>query len=113
MVKKRVLTIKRDKEMTGALAEFHLYVDGKDFGNIKNGEKKNFYITEEDHIIFIRASFSNGIQDSIEYIIPANNRNYFYHVIQEIDPLNFGSVILLEIDLDDEMGVLRVNNLLE
>ncbi len=113
MAKKRVLTIKRDKEMTGALAEFHLYIDGRDVGNIKNGEKKNFYITEEAHIIFIRANFSNGIQDSIEYIIPENNKNYFYHVIQEIDPIHFGSMILLEIDLDSEMGALSVNNLLK
>ena len=109
MEKKRILTIKRDKEITGALAEFHLYIDGRDAGNIKNGEKKNFYITEEEHIVFIRANFSNGIQDSIEYIIPANNRNYFYHVIQEIDTIHFGSVILLEIDLDNEEGFLGVN----
>lgn len=113
MEKKRVLTIKRDKEMTGALAEFHLYIDGHDCGNIKNGEKKNFYITEEEHLIFIRASFSNGIQDSVEYIIPANSRNYFYHVIQEIDTFNFGSRILLEIDFDDDEGFLRVNKLIE
>ena len=46
MEKKRILTIKRDKEITGALAEFHLYVDGVDAGNIKNGEKKNFYIKQ-------------------------------------------------------------------
>ena len=111
MENKRILTLKRDKEMTGALAEFHLYVDGQDCGNIKNGEKKNFHITEEEHIVFIRASFSNGIQDSVEYIIPANRRNYFYHVIQEVDPFNFGSKIVLEIDLDE--GVLCVNKSFE
>ena len=113
MEKKRVLTIKRDKEMTGALAEFHLYIDGHDCGNIKNGEKKNFYITEEEHLIFIRASFSNGIQDSVEYIIPANSRSYFYHIIQEINTFNFGSRILLEIDLDDDEGFLSVNKLIK
>ena len=107
MGNKRILTLKRDKEMKGALAEFHLYIDGHDSGNIKNGEKKNFYITEEEHVIFIRASFSNGVQDSVEYIIPANNKNYFYHVIQEVDPLHFGSKIILEIDLDE--GILSVN----
>lgn len=98
MAKKRVLTIKRDKEIIGALAQFHLYVDGIDAGNIKNGEKKNFYITQEEHIIFVRAIFSNGVRDSIEYLIPANDKNYFYHVIQEIDTLHFGSMIVLEED---------------
>lgn len=107
MEKKRILTIKRDREMTGALAEFHLFVDGHDFGNIKSGEKKNFFITQKEHIIFVRATFSNGIQDSVEYIIPANDRNYFYHIIQEVDTFNFGSKIILEIDLEE--GVLSVN----
>ncbi len=110
MEKNRVLTIKRDREMTGALAEFHLFIDGMDCGNIRNGEKKNFSITKEEHIIFIRATFSNGIQDSVEYIIPANNRNYFYHIIQEVDTFNFGSRIILEIDLEE--GILSVNKFL-
>ena len=108
MGQKRVLTIKRDREMTGALAEFHLYIDGRDCGNIKNGEKKKFYITNEEHIIFVRGNFSNGVQDSNEYVIPANNRSYFYHIIQEIDPSQFGSVILLEIDLENADGFLGV-----
>jgi hypothetical protein len=53
------LTITRPKSMIGKLRNYTLFIDGKEYGNIQNGETVNLELLQGEHRIKTRKSFSN------------------------------------------------------
>jgi hypothetical protein len=59
------LTITRPKSMIGKLRNYTLFIDGKEYGNIQNGETVNLELLQGEHRIKTRKSFSNEFSNEI------------------------------------------------
>jgi len=84
MQEERRLILKRDSDTHGALAEFHVYVDKKNYGNLAYGKTKIVPIDSSNHIVEVQGIFSDGIVKSKEYQVPAGEKDILYFVSQHM-----------------------------
>lgn len=82
MSENRKLVLKRDNDIHGALAEFHVYVDKKNYGNLAYGKTKIIKIDCSKHVVEVQGIFFDGIVKSKEYEVPEGTRDILYFVSQ-------------------------------
>ena len=59
------LTITRPKSMIGKLRNYTLFIDGKEYGKIENGETLNLELLQGEHRIKTRKSFSSEFSNEV------------------------------------------------
>ena len=84
-MKKRKITIKREKIIMGAAAPYYVFVDGRRCGIIEDGEQIQIQMDLNEHSIKICADFGADKYWSEDYIIDSGDSNICFHAYLSTD----------------------------
>lgn len=84
----RYILLTREKKINGAWAPYYVVIDGKNCGNIGNGETINIPIDSNKHSVRICADMGDGKHWSMEYVLSQGNYNLQYRIRTKIHLLS-------------------------
>lgn len=78
MVSEREITVMREKGLLNNTTDWHIRIDGRDYGIIHGGDVKKIRLDGNRHTLLVYANDPN-IGKVDEVLIPKGNSDYVFH----------------------------------